>query len=278
MTSTPVSEIGDKYVLPTGTDDAARLDVIHAVYGPVSIRGLEAAAVSTAARVADIGCGTGTVSRWMAARMGASGRVDAIDIAPEQIEVARAAPVNAGSAAIHYQVGSAYEPGLPENAFDVVFCRLVLCHLKEPQKAVVQMAKLLKPGGRLVLVDMDLRDIFTIPPCAFYQAYVDEVVTPYQAKINVDYSVGLRLPQLIAAAGLRIDSLVSDQPLFRDGPEKHLWEKTWTFALQRAAPEGVVTMERGMQLIAGMQQHTANPDVWVAVAKMFAAVGVRSPR
>lgn len=153
MTSTPVSEIGDKYVLPTGTDDAARLDVIHAVYGPVSIKGLEAAAVSTAARVADIGCGTGTVSRWMAARMGASGRVDAIDIAPEQIEVAKAAPVNAGSAAIHYQVGSAYEPGLPENAFDVVFCRLVLCHLKEPQKAVVQMAKLLKPGGRLVLVE-----------------------------------------------------------------------------------------------------------------------------
>ena len=32
-------------------------------------------------------------------------------------------------------------------------------------------------------------------------------------------------------------------------------------------------MERGEELIAGMERHTANPDVWVAMAKMFAVVG-----
>ena len=32
-------------------------------------------------------------------------------------------------------------------------------------------------------------------------------------------------------------------------------------------------MERGMELISGMEQHTANPEVWVAVAKMFAVIG-----
>lgn len=74
-------------------------------------------------------------------------------------------------------------------------------------------------------------------------------------------------------AGLRTDAVLVDQPTFRQGPEKHLWEKTWTFALQRAVPEGVVTMDRGLELIAGMEKHTANPHVWVAVAKMFAVVG-----
>ena len=273
MTSPSKTEVGDKYVLPTGKDDAARLDIIHAVYGAVSVKGLEAASIGAAARAADIGCGTGTVSRWMAARMGPAGRVDAIDIAPEQIEVARTTPAEAGSSSIHYQVGSAYEPGLPENAFDIVFCRLVLCHLKEPEKAVAQMARLLRPGGRLVLVDMNLRDIFTMPHCEFYQSYINEVVIPYQTKINVDYSIGLKLPQLIMDAGLSTDSVLVDQPTFRDGPGKHLWEKTWTFALQRAAPEGVVSMDRGKELIAGMESHTANSDVWVAVAKMFAVVG-----
>lgn len=273
MASPTNAAVGDKYVLPTGKDDASRLDVIHAVYGPVSMKGLEAASIGAARRVADVGCGTGTVSRWMAARMGATGRVDAIDIAPEQIEVAKAAPADAGSGVMNFQVGSAYEPGLPEGAYDVVFCRLVLCHLKEPEKAVEQMARLLRRGGRLVLVDMDLRDIFTMPPCQFYQDYVEECVIPYQKKIGVDYSVGRRLPELMSRAGLKTDFVVADQPILRDGPGKHLWEKTWTFALQRAVPEGVISMERGKDLIAGMERHTASPDVWVAVAKMFAAVG-----
>jgi 2-polyprenyl-3-methyl-5-hydroxy-6-metoxy-1,4-benzoquinol methylase len=273
MTSARGNQIGDKYVLPTGNDDAARLDVIHAVYGAVSEKGLERASINNAARAADIGCGTGAVSRWMASRMGPAARVDAIDIAPEQIEVAKGIEVEGGASPIYYHLGSAYEPGLPEDVYDVVFCRLVLCHLKDPQKAVAQMARLLRPGGRLVLVDMDLRDTFTMPHCASYPAYINECVIPYQTKINVDYSVGLKLPQLIMDAGLKTDFITADQPILRDGPGKHLWEKTWTFALQRAVPEGVVTMERGMELIAGMEKHTANPEVWVAVAKMFAAVG-----
>ncbi|HET7715239.1 MAG TPA: methyltransferase domain-containing protein [Bauldia sp.] len=273
MTSQPVTQVGDRYVLPTGQDDRSRLDLIHSVYGRISLAGLEAAKLGDAARAADIGCGTGTISRWMAQRIGASGRVDAIDIAPEQIDVAKSVPAMPGASAIHYKVGSAYEPELPESAFDIVFCRLVLCHLKEPDKAVAQMAKLLRKGGRLVLVDMDLRDTFTMPPCEFYRAYIDEVVLPYQTKIGVDYSVGLKIHELMSDVGLTTESISVDQPIFRDGPEKHLWEKTWTVALQRAAQAGIVTLERGQEMIAGMEKHTANPDVWVAVAKMLAAVG-----
>jgi SAM-dependent methyltransferase len=273
MGSAPNDHVGDKYVLPTGSDDAAWLDVIHAVYGAISETGLERASIGDAARAADIGCGTGTVSRWMASRMGPAGRVDAIDIAPEQIEVAKGIGAEGGASRIHYHVGSAYEPGFPEDVYDVVFCRLVLCHLKDPQKAVTRMARLLRPGGRLVLVDMDLRDTFTMPHCAFYPTYINECVIPYQTRMNVDYSVGLRLPQLIMGAGLKTDFIAIDQPILRDGPGKHLWEKTWTSALQRAVPEGVITMERGMELIAGMEKHTANPEVWVAVAKTFVVIG-----
>lgn len=263
----------DNYVLPTGQQDKSRLDLIHAVYGRVSEAGLESAGISGATRAADIGCGTGTVARWMAERMGGSGRVDAIDIAPDQLDVARSTPAAPGAAAIHYAVGSAYEPPLQDGAFDLVFCRLVLCHLKEPDKAVARMAKLLRPGGRVVLVDMDLQDIFTMPPCEYYPTFVNEGVTPLQGAMGVDYSVGLRLHGLMMDAGLVTQSITADQPIFRDGPEKHLWEKTWTVALQRAVSSGVMTLERGHELIAGMEMHTSRPDVWVAMAKMFAAVG-----
>lgn len=276
MTAQPISQVGDKYVLPTGEEDKSRLDLIHAVYGPISEQALGAARISHASRAADIGCGTGTVSRWMAEHMGPAGKVDGLDIAPEQIEVAKSTPARPGEATITYAVGSAYEPGLPEGAFDLVFCRLVLCHLKEPEKAVAQMARLLRKGGRLVLVDMDLRDIFTMPPCDHYPAFIKEAVVPLQAAIGVDYSVGLRLHGLMSDAGLVTEFVAADQPIFRTGPEKHLWEKTWRVALPRATGSGVITVERAEALIAGMEAHTGRPDVWMAAAKMFAVVGTKT--
>ena len=265
--------VGDDYVLPTGQDDESRLDLIHAVYGPISLQGLEAAQIGTAARVADIGCGTGTIARWMAQRIMPGGSVDAIDIAGEQVEVARSTPAPTGAAPIRFQVGSAYEPGLPEQSYDLVFCRLVLCHLQDPARAVTAMANLLVEGGRLVLVDMDLGDTFTMPSSSFYESCLAEVVFPYGAHIGVDYAAGRRLPELMMGAGLATESVVADQPIFRDGPEKHLWERTWAVAFPNVVAAGLLTAERSDELISGAERHTASPDVWVAVAKMFAAVG-----
>ena len=70
------------------------------------------------------------------------------------------------------------------------------------------MANLLVEGGRLVLVDMDMRDTFTMPPSPFYESILAEVVFPYGAHIGVDYAVGVRLPELMSGAGLAIESVV----------------------------------------------------------------------
>ena len=93
MTPQSLGRVGDDYVLPTGEDDQSRLDIIHAVYGSVSVRGLEAARIGEASRVADIGCGTGTVSPLDGPAHRAPGRVDAIDIAPG---AGRCRPIDAG--------------------------------------------------------------------------------------------------------------------------------------------------------------------------------------
>ena len=276
MTAQPASRVGDDYVLPTGADDKSRLDLIHAVYGPISVRGLEAARVGECMRVADVGCGTGTVARWIAERIGPAGSVDAIDVAAEQVEVARSTPSPAGAGSIEYHVGSAYELALPTGAFDLVFCRLVLCHLQDPARAVAEMARLLNDGGRLVLVDFDMRTICAMPPSSDYQTVVHEIVPVIQAKLGVDYAIGVRLHELMLAAGLRTDFISTDQPVFRDGPEKYLWERTWAAALPNAVAAGAVDAAEAEALIAGAAQHTASDDVWVAAAQMFAVVGCKT--
>jgi SAM-dependent methyltransferase len=270
--TTAENDVGDKYVLPTGDKDAARLDVVQEVYGPISIRALEAAEMGGARRAADIGCGTGTMSRWLAERMGGGSRVDAIDISDDQLVVARASHPAAGAGTITYSLASAYETNLPEARYDIAFVRLVLCHLKEPDKAVAAMARLLKRGGRLVIVDMDMFSFLAMPHSEHYQRWL-EMGRGHQRNIGVDYAVGTRLPDLLAGAGLETTFLAAEQPIYNMGPGKHLWQNTWRNALPYVVKAGSVTQAEGDELIAGMAAHDARLDVWIAVAKMFAAVG-----
>ena len=269
---TAVEDVGDKYVLPTGTKDATRLDTIHEVYAPISYRGLEAAGIAGARRAADIGCGTGTMSRWLAERMGEGSAVDAVDISEDQLAIARMTQPAAGSGTITYSLANAYDPELPNAQYDIVFVRLVLCHLKEPDKAVAAMARLLKPGGRLVVVDMDMYSFLAMPPTEHYERWLEGAYA-HQQKIGVDYAVGKRLPELLGGADLKTIFLAADQPIYNSGPGKHLWEDTWRNALPNLIAAGSAEPVEGAEAIAGMAAHDARRDVWIAVAKMFAGVG-----
>jgi hypothetical protein len=130
----------------------------------------------------------------------------------------------------------------------------------------------LKPGGRLVLVDMDVMSPFTMPPSEHYEGWL-KTVPAHQDVVGVDYQVGLRLPQLLDTAGLTTTFFNVDQPIYNSGPGKLLWENTWRNTMPYRIQAGSIRQEDGDRLIAGIAAHNQRPDVWVAVVKMFAAVG-----
>ena len=82
-------------------------------------------------RVADIGCGVGLVSFWMAEKVGSTGSVAAVDASAAQIEKAGSYSVRPGFANIVFHAANAYETGLPRESFDLVFSRFLMCHLPE---------------------------------------------------------------------------------------------------------------------------------------------------
>jgi ubiquinone/menaquinone biosynthesis C-methylase UbiE len=101
------------------------------------------------ALVADLGCGTGSLSCLLAEE---GHQVRGIDLAPRMVEAARAKAVRAG-VDISFQVGDAAAPPWPDASVDVVLARHVLWALGDPDAAVARWARLLRPGGRLVLVE-----------------------------------------------------------------------------------------------------------------------------
>jgi SAM-dependent methyltransferase len=101
------------------------------------------------ARVADLGCGSGSLAVLLAEEGYA---VHGLDLAPRMLEVARAKARRAG-VDVAFAQGDASDPALEAGAFDVVLCRHVLWALPDPSAALSRWVDLLAPGGRLVLVE-----------------------------------------------------------------------------------------------------------------------------
>ena len=101
------------------------------------------------ADVLDLGCGTGTLTVLLAQ---AGHHVDGIDLSPAMVAAARTKIAAAGVTAT-VEEGDAADPPGPAAAYDVILSRHVLWALPEPRAALTRWARLLRPGGRLVLVE-----------------------------------------------------------------------------------------------------------------------------
>jgi len=100
-------------------------------------------------RCVDVGAGAGDVSVALAAMVGITGRIYAVDSDPHACdEVARAA-ASAGEAQVFALTQSGEDLRLPETV-DLAFCRFLLMHVIEPVEVLRKMTEALRPGGFLV--------------------------------------------------------------------------------------------------------------------------------
>jgi len=105
-------------------------------------------------QVLDVGCGTGTLAMEVARRVGRAGRVAGVDPGTQQIARARAKAARR-HVPIDFQIGMIEQLPFPDQSFDVVFATLMMHHLPVSLKrqGLAEIARVLKPGGRLVIAD-----------------------------------------------------------------------------------------------------------------------------
>jgi ubiquinone/menaquinone biosynthesis C-methylase UbiE len=120
-------------------------------------------------RVLDVGCGTGTLALVAKERVGKTGQVVGIDPSRQMITRARRKMKRAGLT-LDFQLGVIEDLTFPDQSFDVVLCTLMIHHVPDDLKrqGLAEMARVLKPGGRLLIVDSGLDGIH-LPAGAFSQ-------------------------------------------------------------------------------------------------------------
>ncbi|QOV45821.1 class I SAM-dependent methyltransferase [Streptomyces chromofuscus] len=131
----------------------------------------------TAGDVLDLGCGTGSLS-LLAAEDGH--RVTGVDLSPAMVERARAKL--AGRDAV-FLLGDAAAPPVGQRRFDVVLVRHVLWTLPDPGRALRHWRELLRPGGRLVLVEGVWG---TVAPVGVAADRLRELLAPVAASVRVE--------------------------------------------------------------------------------------------
>ena len=104
--------------------------------------------------VADIGTGTGLFVRYLSERVGPQGKVVAVDISPAFVEHVQARARAAALTNVEVQLGTSDDPGLEPSGFDVLFVCDTYHHFEEPAEMLNKLRQALKPGGRLLVVDM----------------------------------------------------------------------------------------------------------------------------
>jgi SAM-dependent methyltransferase len=96
--------------------------------------------------------------------------------------------------------GDAHDLPFENDRFDVVYCRYLLEHLADPPKALTEMRRVLKPGGRLLVQENDIFMCRFDPDCPiFYKVW--EQFVELQARLGGDGLIGRRLFGLLKRAG-----------------------------------------------------------------------------
>jgi ubiquinone/menaquinone biosynthesis C-methylase UbiE len=260
--------VSDVYALETGDAGAARLRLLDLVYRAGTRQMLFDAGLRPGCHALDLACGVGMVSCWMAGEVGLDGRVVAVDVNPDQLVVAKWHCAKCQNhEPIDYVEGSAYDTGLPSQSFDIVHMRLLLCHLVEPAKVLVEAYRLLKPGGSLVCQDLHMSSLYCFPASPAYASMVEHGLATGRI-LGVDYNYGLRLPVAAKEAGFSEVEVRLNQPAYLRGEEKRLWEHTFAEVAPAIARAGVASKAELDRLLAEMRACADDENVLIAQASL----------
>lgn len=112
---------------------------------------LEAFPDARRARALDVACGPGTFALALAPRVA---EVRGLDLTPVLVEMAGRAAADAGLANVAFETGDAERLPYPDGAFDLAVCGYSLHHMTRPDRALAEMARVVRSGGRVGIADL----------------------------------------------------------------------------------------------------------------------------
>lgn len=211
----------------------------------------------------DCGCGPGTITLGLAEAV-APGHVTGIDLDPRRVEEAKEVAAARGSANVGFQVADIYDLPFRDESFDAAFENTVLMHLREPERALREIRRILKPGGVIGVRDANADGhLFLNASEAMDQSL--EPVLAWQRSRGMDIFAGRRVASLLREAGFHdvvgsasYDSYGTPEAV-RQAAEQHA-RRIETVVAEHAIEHGLADRATMDRMAAAWREWGAHPD------------------
>jgi 2-polyprenyl-3-methyl-5-hydroxy-6-metoxy-1,4-benzoquinol methylase len=264
----------DHYILRGGREGRERLRLLARVMNPASIALLDRVGLRPGMHCLDFGCGGGDMTIEIARRAGPSGRVVGWDFDPVKIALADAEIRAQGVERISFQqIDIRNVTVRPE--FDLVYSRFLLSHLSDSPRAIATMKQALRPGGLLVLEDVDFSGHFAHPRSAALDRYV-ELYTLAARQAGADPTIGPRLPELLSDTEFTGIGMQIVQAAAFEGEVKLVNPITMESIAPAIIERGFATVDEVRQIIFDLHADARDRRRVVSAARVVQAWGRRA--
>jgi len=223
------------------------------------------------ASVLDVGCGAGEVCVDLARRVGSAGTVCGVDPSEAMIAAAQAAAARAG-AAVEHRVAGIHALPYPDASFDLVRAERVFQHIDDPKRGLAEMIRVLRPGGRIMVIDPDHSQTSLALETSAHERVHEVLRAQFLQSHIVNPRSGIKLRGLFREAGLRdVDVLVRVLELSWEdyAPASFLRQR-----LDTAVTTGAITASEAADFLAA-QQDQAQRGAFMATVVGYSALGVK---
>lgn len=263
-----------EYIISGGIEGKTRLNILAGVMHDHTKALLKELGVTDGMSFLDNGCGGGNVAIMAAQLVGEAGRVTAVDFDKEILALAEQDAIARNIPNIIFNSASAYDIDYTAE-FDIAYARFLLSHLKNPTDALLRMKQSLKPGGRIIVEDVDFSGHFCYPPNdAFYQ-YVQYYTILAQQK-NADANIGPALVSLFRQAGFKDVGFDVIQPCFNSGDGKWMAWSTFKNITNGLLHHNITDKETTAAILSALEEFTIDANSIMSLPRIFRIWGVNN--
>lgn len=228
------------------------------------------------ARAIELGCGPRGVLELLSERVGPSGTVVGLDQNEGFVASAREYVAEQQLLNVEVVQGDARATNLPRGSFDVVFCRLLLVNVPQPEQVAQEMVSLLRPGGVIASHEADYLPHRCDPPSPAWDRLF-EIFQAYTRAKGVDLFVGRRMQRMLRDAGI-VELQVN--PVIHVYPHGHNRRSIFLDFVENTRDalvrEGFARDEELNELTQDLRRHLDDPTTLV-VSHLFFQVWGRKP-
>lgn len=260
------------YAIAGGSAGKHRLDVLARVMAPGTIALLDRLGIEEGSDCVDVGCGGGHVTRELARRVGSQGWVVGIDADELLLELAAADAASAGLTNVEFRCQDAGQ--LDAQQYDTAYARLLLSHVGDPQGVLDAMVGSLRPGGVVIVEDLDVNGYPCYPPIRAHDRWV-EIYRETIRRRGGDPLLGISLPTRLLRSGLESVGVAVAQPLGLKGEAKLVAPMALYAMTESVVGEGVATGEEVDELVAALYKYAADPATLMGLPRIVQAWGTK---